>query len=104
MIKQKRVNVTMYLSTLFLSEIKNGAEYAIVKCNEEFLKRLATIQDDKSSFIMGSTEDVFPATSQCDEILALWDVFKEFEGEICIDLPIIQAMKTICAARERKRA
>lgn len=96
MIKQKRVNVTMYLSTLFLSEIENGAEYAIVKCNEEFIKRSAPAQEDISS--------VYPATCQFDEILALWDVFKEFEGEICIDLPIIQAMKTICAARERKRA
>ena len=104
MIKQKRVNVTMYLSTLFLSEIENGAEYAIAKCNEEFLKRLATIQDDISSFVKDSAEDVFPATSQCDEILALWDVFKEFEEEIRVDLPIIHAMKTICAARERRRA
>lgn len=94
----------MYLSTLFLSEIENGAEYAIAKCNEEFLTRLATIQDDISSFVKGSTEDVFPATSQCDEILALWDVFKEFEEEIRVDLPIIHAMKTICAARERRRA
>ena len=94
----------MYLSTLFLSEIENGAEYAIVKCNEEFLKRLATVQDDIASLKTDSAEKGYPLTCQCDEIMALWDVFKEFEEEILVDLPIIHAMKAICAAREQRSA
>ena len=91
--------MTMYLSTLFLSEIENGAKSAIVKCNEEFVKRSETAQGDISC-----AETVVPAACQFDEILALWDVFKEFEEEIRMDLPIIHAMKTICAARERRMA
>ena len=89
----------MYLSTLFLSEIENGAKSAIVKCNEEFIMRWETAQEKNSS-----AETLVPAACQFDEILALWDVFREFEEEIRMDLPIIRAMKTICAARERKRA
>lgn len=91
--------MTMYLSTLFLSEIENGAQSAIVKCNEEFLKRSETAQEETSS-----AETMAPAACQFDEILALWDVFKEFEEEIRMDLPIIRAMKETCTARERKRA
>ena len=89
----------MYLSTLFLSEIENGAKSAIVKCNEEFIMRWETAQEKSSS-----AETLGPAACQFDEILALWDVYREFEEEIRMDLPIIRAMKTICAARERKRA
>ena len=92
----------MYLSTLFLSEIDNGADQAIIKCNEEFITRLGTFQEYISSFIMDPSEKVFQFNSQCDEIMALWDVFKDFEDEIFIDLPIIKAMKTICAARSKR--
>lgn len=93
----------MYLSTLFLSEIENGAEHAIVKCNEEFTKRLGTIQDYISSFIPDSSDKVFQFNNQCDEIMALWDVFKDFENEIIIDLPIIETMNTLRAARVQVR-
>lgn len=89
----------MYLSTLFLTEIENGAEHAISKCNEEFSRRFASIQDSKRSFVSDSKEKASLLTSQCDEMMALWDVFQEFEAEIMINLPIIQAMKTIRAAR-----
>lgn len=92
----------MYLSTLFLSEIENGAEPAIAKCNEEFLKRLGAIQDYiSSSFINDSSEKMFQLNSQCDEIMALWDVFRDFKDEIFIDLPIIKAMNTIRATRDK---
>ena len=91
----------MYLSTLFLTEIKNGAELAIVKCNEEYIKRLGMIQDYISSFSMDSSEKIFQFSNQCDEIMALWDVFKDFKDEIFIDLPVIKAMNTIYAARGR---
>lgn len=89
----------MYLSTLFLSEIENGAKSTIVKCNEDFIKRWETAQEKSSS-----AETLVPAACQFDEILAHWDVYREFEEEIRMDLPNIRAMKTICAARERKRA
>ena len=92
----------MYLSTLFLSEIENGAQYAIVRCNEEFLSRFATAQDYlASSFLTDASEKVRQGNYLYDEIIALWDVFKEFKEEISIDLPVIQAMNTICAARRR---
>lgn len=93
----------MYLSTLFLTEIENGAEHAIVKCNDEFLKRLGMIQDYISSSIKDSSEKVLQFSSQCDEIMALWDVFKDFKDEIIIDLPVINAMNTVCEARRRWR-
>ena len=48
----------MYLSTLFSSEIDNDAEHTIAEINEEFIKRLAAIPDDISSFIIDSTEKV----------------------------------------------
>ena len=41
----------MYLSTIFLSDIDNGVEHAITKCNEEFLKRFGSIQDYISASI-----------------------------------------------------
>ena len=93
----------MYLSTLFLSEIENGAEYAITKCNEEFLKRLGIFYDYISSFNKDSSEEVFQFTSQCDEVMALWDVFKDFKDEIFIDLPVIKTRNKICAARSKWR-
>ena len=42
----------MYLSTVFLSEIDNGVEHAITKCNEEFLRRFGTIQNYISDSII----------------------------------------------------
>ena len=90
----------MYLSTLFLSEIDNGAEHAIAKCNEEFLGRFRTIQDYISAFfITDSSGKVLKANDQCDEMMALWDVFKDFAEEIMINLPVIKAMDTIRAVR-----
>lgn len=83
----------MYLSTLFLSEIDNGAEQAILKCNEEYVNRMGSIQNYISS------EKMFQSSSQSDEIMALWDVYKDFKDEIYMDLPVIQAMNIICAAR-----
>ena len=82
----------MYLSTLFLSELENGAERALAKCNEEYVKRLISVQDHISSFL--DTAD--------DEIMALWDVCKDFEGEIVFDLPVTRAMRTVCTRREQK--
>lgn len=92
----------MYLSTLFLSELENGAEHAITRCNEEFIKRYGTAQGYISSCIVISSEHVLQSNSQCDEIMALWDVFKDFKDEIFMDLPVIQAMNTTCAARSRR--
>lgn len=94
----------MYLSTLFLSELENGAKHAITKCNEEFIKRMGTIQDYiSSSFRIDSSEKVYQVNNQCDEIMALWDVFKDFKDEIFTDLPVIKAMNTIRAARSQGR-
>lgn len=98
--KQKRENTKMYLSTLFLSEIDNGAEHAIRKCNEEFMNRFDIIRDHISS--ADSSEKVFQFNSECDEIMALWDVFKDFKDEVFMDLPVIKAMNTVCAARSRR--
>lgn len=92
----------MYLSTLFLSEIENGAQYAIVRCNEEFLSRFATVHDClASSFLTDASEEVRQGNNLYDEMLALWDVFREFKEEIGSDLPVIQAMNTVCAARRQ---
>lgn len=90
----------MYLSTIFLSEIDKGVEHAIKKCNEEFLRRFGTIQDYITvSFITDCSGKVLRINCQCDEMMALWDVFKDFKDEVFIDLPIIKAMNTTCAVR-----
>lgn len=89
----------MFLSTLFLSEIENGAEYAIAKCNDEFMKRSTSIQNGLSAIVAGSTEKEAEISDQWDEMMALWDVFHEFEAEILINLPIINVMNTIRTAR-----
>lgn len=90
----------MYLSTIFLSDIDNGVEHAITKCNEEFLKRFGSIQDYISASITRDfSGKVLQMNCQCDEIMALWDVFKDFKDEVFIDLPIIKAMNTTCAVR-----
>lgn len=86
----------MYLSTLFLSEIENGAEQAITKCNEAFLIRFAPIQEFLSYIKAGRLSQFL---LQCDEMMALWDVFQEFEADLRMNLPIISAMKSIRAAR-----
>ena len=82
----------MYLSTLFLSELENGAERALLKCNEEFVKRLAAVQDHISSLLDAAG----------DEIMALWDVCKDYEGELFLDLPVTRAMRTVCTRREQR--
>lgn len=89
----------MYLSTIFLSEIENGAERATLKCNEEFLKRLTAVQDYVASFLKDSAGKVFHCNAQCDEIMALWDVFKDFKDEVHLDLPVINAMNSVRVAR-----
>ena len=89
----------MYLSTIFLSEIENGAERATLKCNEEFLKRLTAVQDYSASFLKDSANKVFHCNVQCDEIMALWDVFKDFKDEVLLDLPVINAMNSVRTAR-----
>ena len=84
----------MYLSTIFLSDIDNGVEHAITKCNEEFLKRFGSIQDYISASITTDfSGKVLQMNCQCDEIMALWDVFKDFKDEIFLSLPVIEAMK-----------
>ena len=95
--KEKREKMKMYLSTLFLSEMENGAEHAITKCNEEFLRRFGTIQDYISaSVITDSSGKVIKINSQCDEMMALWDVFKDFKDEVeSNNFPIIDAMNGV---------
>ena len=91
----------MYLSTVFLSEIDNGVEHAITKCNEEFIRRFGTIQDYISdSIITDFSGETFLVDSKCDEVMALWDVFKDFKDEIFIDLPVIKAMDTTRTVRD----
>ena len=85
----------MYLSTIFLSEIENGAERATLKSNEEFLKRLTAVQDYAASFLKDSDDKVFNCNAQCDEIMALWDVFKDFKDEVLLDLPVINAKNSV---------
>ena len=86
----------MYLSTLFLSEIEKGADSAIRKCNEAFLTRFGAFQQPSSA--ADALKESFQS-SQCDEIMALWDVCREFLEELPLDLPIIRAMNTIRTAR-----
>lgn len=88
----------MYLSIIFLSEIENGAESAIQKCNVEFLKRFGAFQQQLSSVAADTFKEVF-GSNQCDEIMALWDVYRDFQEEIRADLPVIRAMNTIRTAR-----
>ena len=85
-------NHIMYLSTLFLSELQNGAACAIQKCNDEFLNRLAP-----ADVIPSLLSDA--AQGFCDEIMALWDVFKDYKDEVLLDLPVINAMNSVRTAR-----
>lgn len=91
----------MYLSTLFLNKIKYGAEKAITACNREFLRRFGDIQDYVSDFLAeDASDDVFRMSRQRDELMALWDVFKDFEEELVhVKLPVIRAMNGIRAIR-----
>ena len=92
----------MYLSTLFLSEMETGIEHAVIKCNEEFIRRFGTFQDHLSDADRtDSSGEIFYMDRQCDEMIAFWDVFKDFKDEIFMDLPIIKAMYTVRAARGR---
>lgn len=76
----------MYLSTLFLSEIRNGVRQAIGKCNEEFVKRIAPNQTANP----GSADE---------EMMALWDVYHEFEEESLVLFPVVRAMNNVRAAQ-----
>ena len=92
----------MYLSTLFLSEMETGIEHAVIKCNEEFIRRFGTFQDHLSDADRtDSSGEIFYMDRQCDEMMAFWDVFRDFKDEIFIDLPIIKAMNTIRATRDK---
>ena len=95
----------MYLSTLFLSELENGAEYAITKCNEEFVRRFGTVQDYLSvSLVTDSFGRPLQINSHCDEVMALWDVFKDFKDEMIMDLSIINVMNKIRTIRDEMLA
>lgn len=92
----------MYLSTLFLSEIDNGAQYAIESCNAEFLGRFTDLPDFPASASSAApSEEVSQDPDLQDELAALWDVFKEFKEEISVDLPVVQAMDAVRAARRQ---
>ena len=85
----------MYLSTLFLSNLENGITHAISECNNEFVKRFGDIEDYFSKFFTQNSNTLHP-NSQGDEIMALWDVFKDFKDEIeSTDFPIIKAMNGV---------
>lgn len=92
----------MYLSTLFLSEIENGVQQAIAKCNEEFLSR--SLQNHITSKLNSSADRKFLRSALCDEIVALWDVFQDYQADIPAQLPVITAMNTVCAARVQSKA
>lgn len=95
----------MYLSTLFLTEIENGVLQAITKCNEEFLKRFSIYQNNISNFFkLDSTGKVLYLNAYGDELMALWDVFKDFKDEISSEnLVIIEVMNAIKEIRDGKR-
>ena len=94
----------MYLSTLFLSNLENGITHAISECNKEFVRRFGDMEDYLSEFfVKNSSDNTLLINSHGDEIMALWDVFKDFKDEIIIDLPIMKAMNTIRAVRDELR-
>ena len=87
----------MYLSTLFLSKMENGITHAISECNNEFEKRFGEIEDYISIFFTrSSSSNTLQTNSHGDELMALWDVFKDYEDEIeSNDFPIIDAMNKV---------
>lgn len=91
----------MYLSTLFLIKIEKGVIHAISKCNEEFLKRFGAVKDYIPVFFdLDSSGKVLGINNEGNELMALWDVFKDFKNDIAqIDLPVIRAMDLIHTVR-----
>lgn len=91
----------MYLSTLFLDKLEYGATIAITECNKEFIERFSEKQDYTSTFfIRDSSNDTLLMNVQGDELMALWDVFKDFKDETAsVNLPIIKAMDEIRSIR-----
>ena len=87
----------MYLSTLFLSNLENGITHAISECNKEFENRFGEIEDYISKFFTrNSSDNTLRINSHGDELMALWDVFKDFKDEIeSTDFPIIKAMNGV---------
>lgn len=96
----------MYLSTLFLNKLNNGALYAINKCNEEFLRRFSIYQHTISNFFArDSLGNIIHTNKQGDELMALWDVFKDFKEEIIYEnLAVIEVMNEILDVRNGVRA
>lgn len=94
----------MYLSTLFLSKIEYGALQTITLCNDEFLRRFSSIQHDISNFFVLDSQDNFLHTnSNGDELIALWDVCKDFEEIHMINLPVLNVMHKIHTIRDSMR-
>lgn len=91
----------MYLSTLFLSNLENGITHAISECNNEFVKRFGDMEDYISEFFeKNSSDNTLLINSHGDELMALWDVFKDFKDEIeSTDFPIIKAMNGVREVR-----
>ena len=87
----------MYLSTLFLSNLENGITHAISECNKEFENRFGEIEDYISKFFTrNSSDNTLRINSHGDELMSLWDVFKDFEDKIeSTDFPIIKAMNGV---------
>ena len=86
----------MYLSTLFLSNLENGITHAISECNKEFVKRFGDMEDYLSEFFTRNSSDTLQMNCYGDELMALWDVFKDFKDEIeSTDFPIIKAMNGV---------
>ena len=69
----------MYLSSLFLSELRNGAPQAIHKCNEAFLLR-------------PDRQGLPQEESSRDELMALWDVCRDYLEELSPELPVLRAI------------
>lgn len=95
----------MYLSTLFLNKLDDGVSHAIKKCNEEFLRRFSTYQHNISNFfVLDSLGNIIHANKQGDELMALWDVFKDFKDEIISEnLAVIEAMNELLDVRNSVR-
>ena len=87
----------MYLSTLFLSEMENGITHAISECNNEFVKRFGDMEDYISEFfVKNSSDNTLKMNCYGDELMALWDVFKDFKDEVeSNNFPIIDAMNNV---------
>ena len=95
----------MYLSTLFLSKIEYGTLQAITLCNEEFLRRFSTHQYNIQNFFnLNSTKNIFRLNAYGDELMVLWDVYKEFKDEIPFDkFIVLEAMDAIRTERNQVR-